>query len=114
MRKALLSLVATAITLSLTATSVFAAGPCGHCFTDADGDGVCDNAVSHCAYVDADGDGVCDTCGSAHESCGSPAFLDEDGDGVCDNYASGRGRGCGYGRGARSGHGKGARCGRGR
>lgn len=48
----------------------------GVCYTDADGDGVCDNwGTGTCgmgrAYVDADGDGVCDhygtgDCGGSH------------------------------------------------
>lgn len=91
MRKALLGIVTAAIVLSLGATSAFAAGPSsGRYFIDADGDGVCDNAVSRCVYVDADGDGV------------------------CDHYGSNQGRGCGYGHGAQCGRGNGFRGGRGR
>ncbi len=88
MRKTLLSLVTAAIILSLGTTCALAAGPgCGGFFADADGDGICDNAYSRCAYVDADGDSVCDLCGTDHSSCVTgecAAFLDEDGDGLCD------------------------------
>ena len=50
---------------------------------DADGDGICDNHGTNCAYVDANGDGVCDNQGAGY------AYVDADGDGVCDNYGSG-------------------------
>ena len=34
-------------------------------FTDADGDGLCDNRISRCGdFTDADGDGLCDNCNS--------------------------------------------------
>ena len=112
MKKAFAGVLSTAIVLSMCATAAFAAGPCGRYFVDADGDGICDNAGSRCAYVDADGDGVCDVCGAAHaQSGGGRYFVDADGDGVCDNYQSGQGRGCG--RGGRYGRGNGFRGGRG-
>ena len=63
-------------------------------YTDADGDGVCDNYGTGCGgYVDANGDGVCDNCGAAR----GWRYVDADGDGVCDNYGTGAGRrsGCG-------------------
>lgn len=88
MRKALLGVVTAAVILSLGSAGAFAAGPGGgRYFLDTNGDGICDNAGSRCAYVDADGDGV------------------------CDNYGSGWG--CGYGRGAQGGRGNGFRGGRG-
>ena len=108
MRKALLGVVAAAIILSLGITGAFAAGPGGgRWFVDTDGDGICDNAGSRCAYVDADGDGVCDNYVPGQgrgNGCGGN-FVDADGDGICDNYPSGQGRGCGYGRGGRGGNG---------
>ena len=76
----------------------------GRNFTDANGDGVCDNYVTgQCGagFADTDGDGVCDNCGA--EQCGA-GFTDADGDGICDN----RENGCGahlYHHG--SGHGQG-------
>lgn len=114
MKKVLAGILSTALALSLGATAAFAAGPgCGRYFADADGDGICDNAGSQCAYVDADGDGVCDVCGAAHTRPGvGRYFVDVDGDGVCDNYQSGQGRGCG--RGGQCGRGNGFRGGRGR
>lgn len=89
MKKVLAGILSTALALSLGATAAFAAGPgCGRYFADADGDGICDNAGSQCAYVDADGDGV------------------------CDNYQSGQGRG--FGCGGQCGRGSGFWGGRGR
>lgn len=144
MKKSLLGVLSTAIVLSVCATTAFAAGPgCGRHFVDADGDGVCDNAVGGCVYADADGDGLCDVCGVEHGSCltgegaafvdadgdgvcdncgayhrcgttGDGNFVDADGDGICDNYGSGQGRGCGCGRGGHCGQSCGFRGGRGR
>lgn len=63
----------------------------GACYTDADGNGICDRFAAGGAacggYVDADGDGVCDACGCAAVGC--QGFVDADGDGVCDVYESG-------------------------
>ena len=113
MKKVFAGILSAALALSLGATAAFAAGPgCGRYFVDADGDGICDNAGSRCAYVDADGDGICDVCGASHTRPGGGYFVDEDGDGVCDNYQSGQGRGCG--RGGQGGRGNGFRGGRGR
>lgn len=113
MKKAFAGVLAIAIVVSMCATAAFAAGPgCGRHFVDADGDGVCDNAGSRCAYADADGDGVCDICGEAHAQPGGGNFVDADGDGVCDNCQSGQGRGCGHS--GRGGCGHGGRGGRGR
>lgn len=110
MRKVYLGLLAALITLSAGANTAFAAGCRGECyFTDANGDGICDNAVG-CVYSDADGDDICDICGINHGSCPGgrgAAFADADGDGVCDNYVSGQGTGCGHG--LRGGHGRGLR-----
>ena len=136
MKKSILRVLSTALVLSMCAATAFAAGPCGgRYFVDADGDGVCDNAGSRCAYVDEDGDGLCDICGAEHRACvaGEGAafvdadrdgicdncgmhhwcggnFVDADGDGICDNYQSGQGRGCG----GQGGRGNGFRGGRGR
>ena len=113
MKKVFSGILAAAIVLSMSLAAGFAAGPgYGRHFADADGDGVCDNAGSQCAYTDADGDGFCDICGAAHTQPGGN-FTDADGDGVCDNYQSGQGRSCGYGRGGRCGRGNGFRGGRG-
>lgn len=109
MKKALLGVLSAAVVLPLCMAAAFAAGPGGgRYFADANGDGICDNAGSVCAYVDADGNGICDICGAAH----AQNFVDADGDGVCDRYAAGQG--CGYGRGAHGRCGSGLRGGRGR
>ena len=91
MKKAFLGVLLTVVLLSLSVTTAFAFEPRGgRYFVDTNGDGICDNVGSMCAYADADGNGV------------------------CDNYASrqslGGGRGCGF----RAGHGNGFHCGRGR
>ncbi len=77
----------------------------GRGYTDADGDGVCDNYQDGACsgYVDADGDGICDNCAGAGANC--PGYVDADGDGVCDNYGSGNGQGHGHGRHHGGGHG---------
>lgn len=115
MKKVLAGILSAALVLSLGLTAAFAAGSeCGRYFVDADGDGICDNAGSGCAYADADGDGICDICGVSHaQSGGGRYFVDADGDGICDNYQSGQGRGCGHG-GQCGGRGHGFRGGRGR
>lgn len=87
MKKLLTIVVILAIILSLCAVTAFAAG--GR-FTDADRDGVCDNAGSR-------------ACVGSY--CGEN-FVDADNDGLCDNYGSGHGCGQGYG------HGHGNGCGR--
>ena len=95
------------------------AAPARPAFTDADGDGVCDNTPARGAwgqgrgrgmtggqgqgrgvcpnFADADKDGVCDT------------FVDADGDGVCDSAPANcpQGRGQGRGRGMTGGRGQG-------
>lgn len=142
MKKVFLGVLSTVIVLSMCAVTAFAACPGGgRYFVDADGDGICDNTGSRCAYMDADGDGICDLCSARHghwAGC-SGAFVDADMDGVCDNCGSypwcgtaraggnfvdtdgndtrdhchsGHGRGCGYGRGAQGGRGNGFRGGR--
>lgn len=112
MKRWITSLLAVTLVLAIMATPVFAAGPRqGQHFTDADGDGVCDNSKS-CQYVDENQDGICDhrttrcfvrclmdregrayCCGTA-ETCprsglyqpgNGNQFIDEDGNGVCDN-----------------------------
>ena len=106
MKKTLLGVLSAAVVVSLCVATAFAAGPGGgRWFVDADGDGICDNAGSRCAYVDADGDGICDTCGASHPLSGSGRyFVDENGDGLCDNY--GRGHGHGGQCGLRAGRGR--------
>lgn len=136
MKNLFLGILATLIALSAGAATTFTpeAGD-RPCFIDADGDGICDNAV--CVYTDEDGDGICDVCGAYHcygtaganggnfvdadndgvcdyyeAGQGRGSFVDADNDGICDNYASGRGCGNGYGCGGRRGNG--CRGGRGR
>ncbi len=113
MRKVISGVLAALTVLSISTATVFAAGPGnGRYFTDADNDGVFDNAV--CIYEDTDGDGICDVCGTNHGNClggQGAAFVDADGDGICDNYVSGQCQdsGCGHGQGSRGGHGHGFR-----
>lgn len=86
MKKAFIGVLASLTALSMTAATVFAAGPGnGPYFTDADNDGICDYAV--CAYEDADGDGICDHYAS----------------GQCQGGGRGRAQG-GRGYGCRGGH----------
>lgn len=84
MKKLFAGIVTIGLVLIVGGTTIFAAEHGrGRCFTDTDGDGICDNADSMCIYAD------------------------EDGDGICDHHASGQGRGNGRGRGSRHGHGNG-------
>ena len=106
------ALAAAALAVSLCLTAALAAGrrapgprySDGSCigFTDADGDGFCDNRISRCGgFTDADGDGLCD---NRISRCGG--FTDADGDGLCDNCISRCGgvwSGCGTGLGSRCG-----------
>lgn len=109
--KKTLGIVLSAVTvLSIGATSVFAAGSRnGRNYTDADGDGVCDNRASascvnseNCPtanFVDEDNDGICDNRGTGrgqNAGQGNGNFVDEDNDGICDNRGTGRGCGKGY------------------
>lgn len=91
MRKVFSGILAAVIVLS-AGTSAFAAGPGrGRCFTDADRDGICDNAGSACVYADVDGDGLCDVCSLSHAGCltgDGMVFVDADGDGICDGCGS--------------------------
>lgn len=101
MKKVFLGILAAAVILSMCATAAFAAGPgSGRYFTDADGDGVCDNC------------GICRRSSMDGTVCGRN-FTDEDGDGVCDNYVPGQGQ-SGYGCGSQGRHGNGFRGGRGK
>jgi rubredoxin len=54
-------------------------------FTDANGDGICDNCGNGTKFTDANGDGICDSCGSRAN------YADADGDGICDNRGNGQG-----------------------
>ena len=109
--KKTLGIVLSAVTvLSIGATSVFAAGSRnGRNYTDADGDGACDNRVAascvnseNCPtanFVDENNDGICDNRGTGKgQNAGqcNGNFVDEDNDGICDNRGSGRGYGKGY------------------
>ena len=66
----------------------YVTGQCGAGFADTDGDGVCDNCgAEQCGagFTDADGDGVCDKCGTVQCQTG---YVDQNGDGLCDNRES--------------------------
>lgn len=112
MKKLLIGILAAALLTGAGAGTAFAAGHGCH-FTDANGDGVCDNYASGtCAFVDENGDGFCDL---AHTVCG---FVDENEDGICDHCGrdyeeSCHGSGVCQGTGIRAGHhGRGRGCGR--
>ena len=114
MRQWMVQILAMALALSTLAMPVFAAG-----FTDADGDGLCDNRGQSCGYVDADLDGICDNRSDNRGLCrlwideeGRPCqglqvrggnFVDADEDGVCDNFGTGC-QGKGQGRGSGKGY----------
>lgn len=79
MKKILMGTAVAALALTVGVTGAFAAG--GRNYVDADGDGICDNRGSWCAFADADGDGVCDYHGTNCRYGGA--------DGICDNYGAG-------------------------
>ena len=66
----------------------------GYRYVDADGDGICNNAGSGNGYryADADGDGICDNAGSGN----GYRYVDADGDGICDNAGNGNANGRAY------------------
>lgn len=81
MKKGLTGILTAAVILSISTTTVWAAGPGTGCrFVDADGNGICDYAGNGCYYADADGDGICDNHGE--NIC---LHCDADGDGICDS-----------------------------
>ncbi len=76
------------------------AGGCGHAGRACRyADGACGNRAGYgaCGYganfTDADGDGICDNRAGYGVN-----FTDADGDGICDNWATGRAGGCCGGR----------------
>lgn len=89
--KAIAAAVLTAaFALTAGAVTTFAAGPAaGRYFTDANGDGICDRAVSVCLYA-ASGLQACPRLADGQDSTEADAlgrgFIDEDSDGVCDRY----------------------------
>lgn len=116
MRKLICSMLALALVLSAGIPTAFAhngnhhsgcvregncpqmdAGPETCVFTDADGNGICDNCKNVCPNCpegkDEDKDGNCDTCGSC------PHASDSNGDGVCDNHGDHHGKPQGNGSG---------------
>ena len=99
MKKLLTGIAVTALLISMSSTTVLAAGRgCGRNFVD--NDGVCDYYNTSCQFVDNDGDGICDNCGS--NNCGNGAgYVDADGDGICDNYTANTSQ---NGSGSRRGH----------
>lgn len=83
------------ITMGLTAT--VAAISCGTAAIAARGgnayrSGECSNTVecTEVCFTDNDGDGICDNRGTGNGCGKGQGFVDEDNDGVCDN----RGTGC--------------------
>ena len=79
--KKLLSICMTMAATTIIATSVFAGNyfTSRGAFTDANGDGICDNRGSNCMrFTDENGDGICDNRGTNRNSnrckCGN-GFL---------------------------------------
>lgn len=86
MKKLLTGIVTAALVVTVITTSVFAASSGrGRNFTDANSDGVCDNAGTSCQYKNGG-----NVCGSRKGECKdqnrADNFVDENNDGVCDNY----------------------------
>ena len=105
MKKLLTGILTTAIVLSIGTTSALAAGSGrGQCGTKSASKNYAETACRY--YTDADGDGICDNCGTAVTGNGNGNrnnYVDADGDGVCDNAGSGAKHGCGQGNGAQRG-----------
>lgn len=127
-KKTAAGILAAGLVLTIGTTAFAVEQVQGKNFSDADGNGVCDNYVSgrgagsgsgqNGNFSDADGDGICDNFvagqGQGNGSGQNGNFVDADDDGVCDNYASGQCRGDGSGRGPQGGQRNGWRGGRNR
>ena len=74
------------------------AAPARPAFTDADGDGVCDNAPANCPRGQGQGRGVCPNFADADQDGKCDNFVDADGDGVCDSAPANRPQGRGVRR----------------
>lgn len=96
MKKLWIGLSAAALAVSLCVTGALAAGHHGRGLRQA----TADAPVCGVCFTDADGDGICDNFGTV---CGR-YFTDADGDGICDNFGTGLGirRGCGQHGGCRN------------
>ena len=120
MKRRFTCILAVLTLLSALATPAFAAG---NGYTDADGDGICDNRTRHECFIDEDRDGICDNRDSgrgfglcrrsdngtlfpcrrdddrprvSHDGSGRREhFVDENEDGICDNRCRGNGNGRG-------------------
>ena len=100
MKKLAIGIAIAVMVLSIGAMSVLAASEAPG-YVDADGDGICDYAVScgmRCGngdgagFADEDGDGICDrraSCGMRRGNGRRANFVDADGDGACDNAGAG-------------------------
>ena len=117
MKKILALILAALLIMSAGTIGVFAAkGSFGKGFTDADEDGICDNAVNPSSFIDENADGICDNrknnlCSQPQKPEKGKGFADADEDGVCDNFdacngqseerrqCKGNGQGKGLGRG---------------
>lgn len=87
------AVLTTAFALTAGAVGAFAASPAtGRYFTDADGDGICDRAISACLYA-ASNLQACPRLADGQEWTETDFqgryFTDADGDGVCDRYEDG-------------------------
>ena len=102
MKKFVTGILVLALVLSVSSTTVFAAGGRhGRRAANVDKRNDCGYYNADCQFVDSDGDGLCDLCGlganHAGKSCGAN-YIDEDGDGICDlcgREAHSAGQGCG-------------------
>ena len=97
MKRIITGIAASALVLSLCVTGALAAGRgCGgghHGAAWSQAGAWTRHSAACGGYTDADGDGICDNCGAAR----GWRYVDADGDGVCDNCGTGAGRrsGCG-------------------
>ena len=80
MKKLAAGVIALALAAALGGTAVLAAGHGWH----GQGQEGCGWCGTSCQYTDADGDGVCDNW-----TGGGQGYVDADGDGVCDHYTGG-------------------------
>ena len=88
--KKILTVAMAVVMLGVGASAALAAGQgCGRGLSGVHHNGLCNQLHANCAYTDANGDGVCDNCGTGLGHCANGAnFVDANGDGVCDNYGT--------------------------
>ena len=89
--KKILTVALAVVMLGVGASAALAAGQgCGRGLSGVHHNGLCSQLHANCAYTDANGDGVCDNCGTGLGHHGNGVnYVDANGDGVCDNYGTG-------------------------